>query len=80
MSMDRTHRRVGDDEAVLNADEAAALLRISRNTIYRLVEKGRLPGRKVGREWRFSRQALLAWLGEAPVRQDRPAADEPDSS
>jgi hypothetical protein len=23
---------------------------------------GRLPGRKLGEEWRFSRIALLAWL------------------
>ena len=26
--------------------------------------RGELPARKVGEEWRFSRSAVLAWLGE----------------
>ena len=29
-----------------------------------LAEKKELPGRKVGEEWRFSREAILAWLAE----------------
>ena len=29
-----------------------------------LAEQGELPARKLGQEWRFSRSAILAWLGE----------------
>lgn len=47
---------------VLNADEAAELLGVSAWTIRDQARIGRLPGRKVGKEWRFSRQALLDWL------------------
>lgn len=47
---------------VLTADEAAAYLRVSRKTIYRLVAKGEFPGQKVGRSWRFRREDLIAVL------------------
>ena len=35
-----------------------------------LAEAGELPGRRIGGEWRFLRQALLAWLGGAQPPQD----------
>jgi excisionase family DNA binding protein len=38
--------------------EAAALLQISEATYYRSVREGRLPGRKVGGQWRVARSAL----------------------
>ena len=47
---------------VLNVDEAADLPGVSPWTIREQARQGRLPGRKVGKEWRFSREALLDWL------------------
>ena len=47
---------------VLTVEEAAELLSVSPWTIREQSRLGRLPGRKVGREWRYSRTALLAWL------------------
>lgn len=55
----------GPDEAVLTGVEAAELLRVSVKTVLRLARDGELPGRKVGREWRFARADLLAWLSSA---------------
>ena len=57
---------------VLNADEAAEFLGVNPYTLRRKARAGEMPGRKIGKEWRFSRQALLAWLGgsnrtKAPV-------------
>ena len=61
---------VGHDEfrpaaapEVLDAAQAAELLAVEPAAIEELAEKGELPGRKIGGEWRFSRSALLAWLG-----------------
>jgi excisionase family DNA binding protein len=48
---------------VLDVDGAAELLRIERETVLRLAETGDLPGRSLEGDWRFSRQALLEWLG-----------------
>lgn len=49
--------------AVLTPAAAADLLQVSEDDVRRLAEAGELPGRRVGDEWRFSREALLRWLG-----------------
>ena len=50
-------------EEVLTLDEAAGLLRSDAATVTAMAEDGKLPARKVGDEWRFTRSALLRWLG-----------------
>ena len=55
---------------VLNAEEAAEFLGVNPYTIRQKARLGEMPGRKVGKEWRFSRQALLQWLAGG----DRPKA------
>jgi excisionase family DNA binding protein len=47
---------------ILSAREVATYLQVSRITIYRLVERGGLPGQKVGAQWRFTRTAVDAWV------------------
>jgi len=42
--------------------EAAEYLTLNVRTIYRLAKEGKLPGHKVGRNWRFSKDALDKWL------------------
>jgi putative molybdopterin biosynthesis protein len=51
-----------EDEALLRTDEVAALLRVHPKHVYRLLKKG-LPARRVGGEWRFSKDDVLAWSG-----------------
>jgi excisionase family DNA binding protein len=48
---------------VLTPGEAAVLLRIGEEDLLAAAERGDLPGRRIGEEWRFAREALLAWLG-----------------
>jgi excisionase family DNA binding protein len=48
---------------VLTAAEAAALLRVETDAVVALAESGDLPARSIGDEWRFSRRAVLDWLG-----------------
>jgi excisionase family DNA binding protein len=48
---------------VLTVEQLAELLQVDVATIRRLAGRGELPGRKVGRDWRFSRRAVLEWLG-----------------
>jgi excisionase family DNA binding protein len=47
---------------VLTVDQAAALLQLSPKTVKRLAGKGRVPGRRVGNQWRFGRQPLMEWV------------------
>lgn len=49
---------------ILNVDEAAALLGVSVKTFTRALRTENLPARKIGREWKFSRSALVGWVGD----------------
>lgn len=53
-------------DLLLTTDEVAEVLRVHPKHVYRLLKKG-LPGRRVGSEWRFSRDDVLAWSGGKPV-------------
>jgi len=43
---------------LLTPEEAAAMLRLNRETIYRNLRRGKLPGTKLGGQWRISKSAL----------------------
>lgn len=47
---------------VLDVAEVAQLLRIGRNTIYELVGRNEIPHRRLGKQIRFSRTAVMRWL------------------
>jgi excisionase family DNA binding protein len=49
---------------VLTLEQLAQLLQLDVEMVRGLAETGELPGRKLGEEWRFSRDAVLTWLGE----------------
>ncbi len=52
------------DRDILNIEEAAALLGVSVKTFNKVLHAQNLPARKIGREWKFSREALIAWVGD----------------
>lgn len=47
---------------IMNAAQAAQFLQISEREVLELAAAGKLPGKQLGRAWRFSRDALVAWL------------------
>lgn len=47
---------------IMNAAQAAQFLQIDEKNLIELAEAGKLPGKKLGPAWRFSRDALVAWL------------------
>jgi excisionase family DNA binding protein len=60
--------RVADTERgaaaveLLTVDEIAGLLRLSKMTIYRLIESGELPALRIGRSYRVHRDALAQFM------------------
>ena len=56
-------------EEVMTVKEVADYLRLAESTVYRLVKRGSLPGRKLGGNWRFSRKNLDKWLIETKSEQ-----------
>lgn len=47
---------------IMNADQAARFLGLSAWTVREYSKQGRIPHRRVGRRYIFSRAALLRWL------------------
>ena len=48
---------------VLTLPEAADLLQVEEDVVSEMAECGDVPARKLGDDWRFSRIALIDWLG-----------------
>jgi excisionase family DNA binding protein len=51
-----------DPPEVMTLEQTAELLQLEKKVVHELAEAGKLPGRKVGYDWRFSRTAVIAWL------------------
>jgi excisionase family DNA binding protein len=47
---------------LLTLEELANYLRVTEKTVYRLLDKRSIPAAKVGRQWRFDKVAIDAWL------------------
>jgi excisionase family DNA binding protein len=43
---------------IMDIAEAASYLNIKKGTLYRLAKNGKVPGTKIGGQWRFKRQRL----------------------
>jgi excisionase family DNA binding protein len=53
---------IEDASDVLDVPRVARLLDVGRNTIYSLVAKNQIPHRRLGKQIRFSRAAVVQWL------------------
>jgi len=49
-------------DAILTIDALSTYLKIAKSTLYKLAQDGKLPGQKVGRHWRFHKEAIDGWL------------------
>lgn len=49
------------DMDVLNAKEAADYLKAHVETVRRMARRGEIPAFKVGKDWRFHKDALRRW-------------------
>ena len=68
---------VADLADVLTVEEASAILRVSRFTLYAEIKRGHIPGVvRIGRTIRLSRSALAAWFEAKPTHVGPPAKME----
>ena len=51
------------EDMILNLEQAMALFGVSERTMIKILREEHIPARKIGREWRFSKKALMDWLG-----------------
>src|SRR3954471_14184495 len=73
------------DETFLTTEEVLEYLQVNLRTVYRLIKAGKIPAVRVGRQWRFRKRDIDAWLdsprprgggggGPQPATPARPSA------
>ena len=65
------------DEVFLTTEEVLEYLQVNLRTVYRLIKAGKSPAVRVGRQGRFRKRDIDAWLDSQRPRGDRPAAAAP---
>lgn len=50
------------DDEMLTIDDVARYLKLKPQTIYKWAQTGKIPGAKFGKEWRFRRSQIEAWI------------------
>jgi excisionase family DNA binding protein len=66
------------DDTFLTTEEVLEYLQVNLRTVYRLIKAGRIPAVRVGRQWRFRKGDLDAWLdnqrrgGRSPASASAP--------
>jgi len=53
---------------LMTLQEVASYLRVTRKTIYRLLETRSIPANKVGRQWRFDQDLIDVWLSQRSAK------------
>ena len=61
------------DEAFLTTEEVLDYLQVNLRTVYRLIKAGKIPAVRVGRQWRFRKRDIDAWLESQRARGGRTA-------
>ncbi len=56
------------DDAFLTTEEVLEYLQVNLRTVYRLIKAGRIPAVRVGRQWRFRKSDIDAWLDSQRAR------------
>ena len=58
-----------EPERWLSVEEIAKHLGVSKETIYRWVEKGKIPSHKVGRQWKFKASEVDRWVTKGEAKE-----------
>jgi excisionase family DNA binding protein len=67
-----------NDEIFLTTEEVLEYLQVNLRTVYRLIKAGKIPAVRVGRQWRFRKRDIDAWLDSQRPRGERPVATSGD--
>jgi excisionase family DNA binding protein len=61
-----------NNNGILTIDELSSYLKISKSTLYKIVREGKLPSQKIGKHWRFRKDAIDRWLEEIRIKEIHP--------
>jgi excisionase family DNA binding protein len=67
------------EDHFLTTEEVLDYLQVNLRTIYRLIKAGKIPAVRVGRQWRFRKHDIDAWLsaGKSGAKQGAASVERP---
>jgi len=54
-----------DRDEMMTIEQVAKYLKLKPQTVYKWAQEGRIPGAKIGKEWRFRKRILDEWIDTA---------------
>lgn len=63
---------------ILGIEGLSKYLDVSKSTLYKLAQQGKLPGQKVGKHWRFRQETIDKWLDGGDESGQGTSGDETD--
>ena len=63
------------DDGFLTTEEVLQYLQLNLKTVYRLIRAGKLPAVRVGRQWRFRKRDIDAWLATTSLPAGPPPVE-----
>lgn len=66
------------DSEFLTVEEVAEYLRLPLSTVYKLAQDKKLPGFKVGKHWRFRKEAFQEWIRQKETGSITPNSISPE--
>ena len=56
----------------MTLSQLAEYLQLGKSTVYKMVQKGEIPGIKIANQWRFDKKEIEKWVKEQKnLRQER---------
>jgi excisionase family DNA binding protein len=49
-------------DELLTLEELSKYLKLSKPTLYKMVEKGKIPALKIANQWRFKKEDINIWI------------------
>lgn len=63
--------RTMTEDRWLSVEEIADYLGVKRDTVYKWIERKKMPAHKVGSLWKFKREEIDAWVRSGESRDKR---------
>ena len=67
-------------EALMTLEEVAGYFRLSKDTVYRMAQAGKIPAFKAGNQWRFRKEDMDAWIEENKVTENNESIEDQSNS
>ena len=55
----------------MTLSQLAEYLQLGKSTIYKMVQKGEIPGIKIASQWRFKKEDIDKWLNKTKIKQTK---------